>query len=233
MAASPFISWMRAQSGAPVFVNSLGTGFRIWNGVVSRLGRQFRILRYDKRGHGLSDVARTPYGIDDHVSDLAALLDQRSVTQATVVGLSVGGQIALGLAARRPDSVGALVLLDTAHRIGTPESWTARISAVQAGGLESIADAVLERWLSPGYRRDHADMIPLWRNMLARTPTAGYIATCAALRDADLTEDPGANPLSLRSSRFANPARPGQHHGQAHSRRRFPLDPRRRASALY
>ncbi len=180
----------QGSAGLPVlvFANSLGTDFRIWDGVVARLGPRFRTLRYDMRGHGLSDIGRTPYTIDDHAADLAALLDRRSVAQATVVGLSVGGQIALGLAARRPDLVSGLVLLDTAHRIGTPEAWNARIAAVETGGLEAIADAVLERWLSPDYRHNHPAMIPLWRNMLTRTPAEGYAGTCAALRDADLTE---------------------------------------------
>jgi 3-oxoadipate enol-lactonase len=186
-AAIHFMDQGAAERPALVFVNSLGTDFRIWDGVVARLGRRFRMLRYDKRGHGLSDIGRAPYTIDDHVADLAALLDRRRVARATLVGLSVGGQIALGLAARRPDLVQALVLLDTAHRIGTPETWNARIAAVEAGGLESIADAVLERWLSPGYRRDHADIVALWRNMLTRTPARGYAGTCMALRDADLT----------------------------------------------
>jgi 3-oxoadipate enol-lactonase len=176
-----------AERPVLVFANSLGTDLRIWDEVVSRLGSRFRTLRYDKRGHGLSGIGRPPYAIDDHVADLAALLERRGIRRATVVGLSVGGQIALGLAAGRPDLVGALALMDTAPRIGTRETWSARIAAIERGGLESIADALLERWLSPDYRRDNAAAVRLWRNMLTRTPEAGYIGTCAALRDADLT----------------------------------------------
>jgi 3-oxoadipate enol-lactonase len=182
-----------ADTGPPdrpslVFANSLGTDFRIWDGVIAHLGAGFRTFRYDKRGHGLSDIGRTPYTIEDHVTDLAGLLDARQITGAIICGLSVGGQIALGLAARRPDLVRALILSDTAHRIGPPEIWDTRIAAVELGGLASIANAVLERWFTEPYRRDQPAALGVWRNMLVRTPAAGYAATCAALRGADLTE---------------------------------------------
>lgn len=175
------------QGTAVVFANSLGTDFRIWDGVVARLGTARRLLRYDLRGHGLSDAPPAPYTIDDHVADLEALLDARAIKAALVVGLSVGGLIAQGLAARRPDLVRALVLCDTAHRIGTVESWNARIEAVRAGGIASIADAILERWFSKGYRTAMRGELAGYRNMLTRTPVEGYVGTCAALRDADLT----------------------------------------------
>jgi 3-oxoadipate enol-lactonase len=173
---------------ALVFANSLGTDFRIWDGVMACLGGAFRIIRYDKRGHGLSDVGRTPYTIDDHVADLAGLLDARQVGDAVICGVSVGGQIALGLAARRPDLVRSLILSDTAHRIGPPEIWDARIAAIELGGLQSIADAILQRWFSQAYRQKQPTAMAAWRNMLVRMPAAGYAATCAALRESDLTE---------------------------------------------
>lgn len=175
------------QGGTIVFANSLGTDFRIWDGVVARLGTARRLLRYDLRGHGLSDAPPAPYMIGDHVADLEALLDARGIKAALVVGLSVGGLIAQGLAARRPDLVRALVLCDTAHRIGTVESWSARIDAVRTGGIAAIADAILERWFSNGYRTTMQDDLAGYRNMLTRTPVEGYVGTCAALRDADLS----------------------------------------------
>jgi len=175
------------QGTAIVFANSLGTDFRIWDGVVSHLGSGRRLLRHDLRGHGLSDAPPAPYTIDDHAADLEALLDARGIKAALVVGLSVGGLIAQSLAARRPDLVRALVLCDTAHRIGTADSWNARIDAVRAGGIASIADAILERWFSKGYRTTMRDDLAGYRSMLTRTPVEGYVGTCAALRDGDLT----------------------------------------------
>ena len=172
---------------ALVFVNALGTDLTIWDDVIADLGGEFRILCYDLRGQGLSDAPPAPYSIDDHVADLAALLDTHAIKSAIVVGMSVGGMVALALAAARPDLVRLLVLCDTAHKIGTPEMWSARIEAVRANGLVSIADAVLERWLSVEFRQAHAVDLAGYRNMLTRNPAEGYIGTCATLRDTNLT----------------------------------------------
>lgn len=177
-----------AAAHAVVFANSLGTDFRIWDQVVARLGPDLRLLRYDLRGHGLSDAPPAPYSIQDHVADLIALMEARGVRDALIVGLSVGGLVAQGLAAQRPDLARALILCDTAHRIGTAESWSARIDAVRKDGIASIADAILERWFSQAFRERAPVELAGYRNMLTRTPGEGYVGTCAALRDADLTE---------------------------------------------
>lgn len=176
--------------GAPVlvFVNSLGTDFRVWDRVVERLEGKVRWVRHDKRGHGLSDAPPAPYAMDDHVGDLAALLDHLGITGATVCGLSVGGMITQGLAVARPDLVGRLILSNTAHRIGTDAIWNERLAVLRDGGVEALADAVMIRWFSEAFRRDRADEVVLWRAMVTRTPAEGYMGTCAALRDTDLTD---------------------------------------------
>jgi 3-oxoadipate enol-lactonase len=171
-----------------VFANSLGTDLRIWDNVVAHCAGDFRTLRYDLRGHGLSEAPPAPYAIDDNVSDLAALLDACGIKAAVVVGLSVGGMIAQALAARRPDLVRLLVLCDTAHKIGTPEMWNARIAAIRKDGIESIAGALLERWFSSEFRRTRPEDLAGYRNMLTRMPVEGYTGACMALRDADLTQ---------------------------------------------
>jgi 3-oxoadipate enol-lactonase len=181
-----------AESGpedgpALVFSNSLGTDFRIWDPLLAYLPAGLRIIRYDKRGHGLSDCPPLPWGMGDHVADLAGVLDALAVRDAVVCGLSVGGMIAQGLAAERPDLVQALVLCDTGARIGNPEMWDNRIAAVEQGGIESLADAILERWFSRRFRAGEP-ALSLWRNMLIRTPAAGYIGTSMAIRNADLIE---------------------------------------------
>lgn len=178
-----------ALSGAPtiVFANSLGTDFRIWNDVVGDLSRDFGIVLYDKRGHGLSDIGASPYAMDDHVGDLAGLLDHLGVANAVICGLSVGGVIAQGLGASRPDLVRALVLCDTAHKIGTQQLWNDRIAAVKSGGIASLAGPILERWFTPGFRSDDNPAFAGCRNMLVRTTVEGYAGTCVALRDTDYT----------------------------------------------
>jgi 3-oxoadipate enol-lactonase len=171
-----------------VFINSLGTDLRVWDEVAEPLAQNARILRYDKRGHGLSELPATRATMADFAADLAALLDHLGARATTVVGLSIGGMIAQELYRLRPDLVAALVLCDTAHRIGTAESWGARIGAVETDGIEAIADGVMERWFSEDFRANRRDELAGWRAMLTRTPQDGYLAACGALRDADLTQ---------------------------------------------
>ena len=112
------------------------------------------------------------------------------MTDVVVCGLSVGGIIAQGLAAERPDLVRAVILCDTAAKIGDPDLWDDRIRAVREKGIAAMADAVMERWFTPAFRRERADF-PLYRNMLTRTTPGGYAGTCAAIRDTDLRESTG------------------------------------------
>jgi 3-oxoadipate enol-lactonase len=179
-----------ALEGKPVIVfsNSLGTDFRIWRDVIVRLAGDFAVVTYDKRGHGLSDVGQAPYSMDDHVADLAGLLDLLGVRDALVCGLSVGGLIAQRLYARRPDLVRALILCDTGHKIGTTQLWNDRIEAIEAAGIEAISEQILERWFTPDYRTNETEAFAGYRNMLCRTPVAGYTGTAAAIRDTDFTE---------------------------------------------
>jgi 3-oxoadipate enol-lactonase len=176
-------------AGTPlVFLNSLGTDLRLWDSITPVFASRFRVIRYDKRGHGLSDCPPVPYTIRDHTEDLEGLLDALRISSAILVGISVGGMIALDFARLYPRRVKALVLCSTAPKIGKPEGWNARITAVQAGGMASIADAVLTRWFTPTFVETHLAVYRGFRNMLMRTDADGYIGTCAALRDTDLTE---------------------------------------------
>jgi len=182
----------RAYGRIIVFVNSLGTDFRIWDEVVPALAASARVIRYDLRGHGLSDAMPAQRGIDDHVDDLLALLDHLGAPRATIIGLSVGGMIAQRLAILAPQRVEALVLCCTAAKIGSPEMWADRIKALQNGGLGTIADAVLERWFTKRFREHKKADLEGWRNMLVRTPLEGYVDACAAIRDADFRAEIGA-----------------------------------------
>lgn len=179
----------RADDGRPtiVFINSLGTDSRIWHQVLPKLAEDYTILTYDKRGHGLSGLGSPPYSIDDHVSDLAGLLDHLALSRVIVCGLSVGGLIAQGLYKSRPDLVKALVLSNTAHKIGTNEIWAARIAAVEENGIGSILEAIMQRWFTEGFRRPENAAYQAYCNMLVRQPVSGYSGTCAAIRDADFT----------------------------------------------
>ena len=171
-----------------VFANSLGSDLRIWDGVVSHLVGKFTIIRYDKRGHGLSDVPAPPYSLDDLVLDLVGLLDALEIKEATICGLSVGGVIAQGLAISRPDRVRGLVLCDTGMRIGSFASWEERIATVKESGLSKLVGPSMERWFSAAFREHRSVEMQGYANMLLRIPAAGYLGTSYALRDADLTQ---------------------------------------------
>lgn len=174
-----------AQGARPVvFLNSLGTDFRIWQGVVERLSGM-PILMMDKRGHGLSDAGEI--SIAGLARDVADLMDHLGLSGALICGVSVGGLIAQALVAERPDLVAGLVLCNTGAKIGDTEGWNARIATVESAGLGAIAEAILERWFSTSFRATMPAELAGYRNMLTRTTAIGYAATCAAIRDADLT----------------------------------------------
>jgi 3-oxoadipate enol-lactonase len=172
---------------AIVFSNSLGTDFRVWDELVPHLPPNLRVIRYDKRGHGLSEATPGPYAMKVLAEDLAALLDHLGIKGAAVVGLSVGGMIAQGLASLRPDLVSALVLMDTAHKIGTQDGWNGRIDTVRQKGMTAVAEGILAGWFTEAYRSAMPDFQG-YRAMLLRNDIEGYTGVCAALRDADLTE---------------------------------------------
>ena len=170
--------------GAPVvFSNSLGTDLRLWDKVLPLLPKGLKFIRYDKRGHGLSSLPPAPYTMGALVRDVEKLLDLLGVKDCAFVGLSIGGMIAQGLAVKRLDLVRAVVLSNTGAKIGTPEMWQQRIDGVNANGIESLADAVMERWFSKGFRA--TPELELWRNMLVRQPDAGYAGCSAAISGTD------------------------------------------------
>jgi len=178
----------RPVAGRPalVFVNSLGTDFRIWDRVTAHLGRRFSILRFDERGHGLSGLGEPPYDLAVMAEDLRALLDHYGIEKAIVCGLSVGGMIAMTLAAAHPERVSGLILCDTAHRIGGAAFWAERIAIIERDGLEALGDPVMVRWFSESFRAEKPAETAAWRAMVVRQDPRGYAGTCAALRDGDL-----------------------------------------------
>jgi len=182
---------LTAGDGVPVvFLNSLGTDLRIWDDVLPELAPDTPILRMDKHGHGLSGEGSNGNGtanMDRLISDAAGLMDHLGLAGALVCGVSVGGMIAQGLAAARPDLVRGLVLCCTGARIGDAESWAARIDTVQAGGLSPMADGILSRWFSPCFHSERPADLDGYRAMLTRTPASGYAAVCAVIRDTDLS----------------------------------------------
>lgn len=172
------------EDGPPVvFANSLGTDLRLWDPILPLLPEGLRIIRFDKRGHGLSSCPDGPYSMGSLISDTERLLDLLNVQDSVFVGLSIGGMIAQGLAIKRLDLVRAMVLSNTAAKIGNPPMWADRIQAIKAGGIECLADTVMARWFGAEFRA--TPELSLWRNMLTQQKDQGYIGCCAAISGTD------------------------------------------------
>jgi len=178
----------RDDRPALMFANSLGSDLRIWDDLAERLSSQFKVIRYDHRGHGLSDAPPPPYSAEDLADDIIALLDHLEIRQATLCGVSVGGLIAQAAAVKYPERVRALVLSDTGARIGSVESWQQRIEMIRADGVASIEKMTMERWFSVGFRQRRPADVRGYATMLRQTSLDGYVGTCGALRDGDLRD---------------------------------------------
>ena len=171
---------------ALVFANSLGADLRMWDAQVGPLSQTLRLVRYDCRGHGGSGLSGEAVTIERLGRDLLVLLDYLGIERAHLCGLSLGGLIAQWMAARHPERVWRVVFAHTAARIGTVESWEARIAAVRASGMEAVREAVVARFLSAEFRARRPEVTRAVGDMVTATNPEGYIAACLALRDADL-----------------------------------------------
>jgi 3-oxoadipate enol-lactonase len=168
-----------------VLSNSLGTRLDMWSPQMPALQENFRVLRYDTRGHGQSTVTPGPYSIPQLGADVIALMDHLNIARADFCGLSMGGMTGMWLGAHQPERIGRLALCNTAARLGTPELWNARIDQVMNEGMAAVIPAVLDRWFTPGYQQRAPREVGVVRQMLLETAPAGYAANCAAIRDMD------------------------------------------------
>lgn len=179
-----------ADGEVVVLSNSVGSDLRMWDPQVKTLvDNGFRIIRYDTRGHGLSPVLSGPYGIDDLVDDVVALLDRVGAASAHFVGLSLGGMTGIRLGRRAPERVESLVLCCTSARPGNTRMWLDRATKARAEGMADIADGAVGRWFTPAWRAENPEVAREMREMAARTPAEGYAAACEMLADLDLTRD--------------------------------------------
>lgn len=177
--------------GAPVmvFANSLGTDLRIWDSTVAHYSDRFRCIRYDKRGHGLTDATEGDYTMAQLGKDLAGLLDHLGVTDYIMAGVSIGGLISQQIYHDRPAGIRALIMCDTAAKLGTAEMWQERIAAARSEtGIAGMSDAVMQRWFRPRFHQENPVELQGYTNMLVRIPSAGYAGCSCAIRDVDLRD---------------------------------------------
>lgn len=199
---------------APVVVlsNALGTTLEMWRPQVRALAVTRRLLRYDHRGHGRSEVPPGPYAIADLGADLLELLDRLGIERCSFAGISLGGVIGMWLAAAAAERIDRLALVSTVTRFGSRDGWIQRAAEVRAQGMAGTAAAAIERWFTPALRAREPALVERFRLMLEQTPPEGYAGCCEALAECDFAGRLGAirAPTLVVAAEFDATAPPDQ-----------------------
>jgi 3-oxoadipate enol-lactonase len=178
------------RAGAPVLVMgiSLGTSMSMWAPQIEALSERFSLVVYAHRGHDTSDVPPGPYSLDQLGADVMAMLDDLGVGKASHCGLSLGGMVAIWLAATRPELVERLGVCCTAAYFGPAAKYGERAQRVRISGTEPEVEASLQRWFTPGFASRHPDVAAAAAGWLRDTPREGYAGCCEALDRMDLRD---------------------------------------------
>jgi 3-oxoadipate enol-lactonase len=178
---------LSGPSNAPVvvFAGSLGSSLRMWDPQADALSGQFRVLRYDHRGHGESPSPEGPYAISELAGDVLALLDRLGIERVAFCGLSLGGMVGIWLGAHAQQRLTSLTLCCTSAHFDDPAPWLDRAAAVRAEGTASIAAGVVERWFTPDWAARHNDVVQRAAGMIYATPDEGYASCAEAIADWD------------------------------------------------
>lgn len=178
---------VEGRDGGPTIMlsNSLGATMQMWEPQMAALTKLYRVVRYDRRGHGKSAIPPGPYSMERFGKDVLAILDDLNIEKVHWCGLSMGGMVGQWLGANAPDRIGKLILANTACYYPDPTNWNNRIKAVSENGIASIADTVIAAWLTADFREREPQIAAKLKAMLIATPQQGYIACCEALSKLD------------------------------------------------
>ena len=186
---------IEGKEGAPwlTFSNSLATNLHMWDAQAAALADDFRILRYDKRGHGESDVPEGPYDFSMLVGDVIGLWDALGIGKSHFVGLSIGGMTAMGLGARHADRLNSIVISNAIAEAPAQfvAAWDERIAIVEAEGMGALAAPTVERWSSDEFLDSGSPVLDDLRAMVAATPAGGFIGCARALQGLDFEKSLG------------------------------------------
>jgi 3-oxoadipate enol-lactonase/4-carboxymuconolactone decarboxylase len=171
-----------------VFSTSVGATLEMWDPQARAFAGRFRVLRYDTRGHGRSQVVDRRVSIEDLADDLAGLLDALKIDKAHLIGLSLGGMTGQALALRRPEKLESLILMATSAHVPPPEAWTQRAETVRSQGMEAIAGVVMGRWFTADFMKRAPDVVAETRERFVSHHPNGYALCCEAIRDMDLRQ---------------------------------------------
>lgn len=169
-----------------VFSNSLGTTLEMWDRQAEALAGRYRVLRYDTRGHGRSELIDKPTSLDDLADDLAGLLDGLHIDKAHIVGLSLGGMTAQTMGFRHPGRVASLTLMATAAIMPQRQLWEQRIETARAKGCAALVDGVIQRWFTAETLKSRLELTTPVRERFTGISGVGYAVCCQAIRDMDL-----------------------------------------------
>jgi 3-oxoadipate enol-lactonase len=176
----------KKDAPAVMLSHALGGTLSQWDAIMPALIDQFRVIRYDSRGHGQSDAPPGPYSNDMLGRDALAILDALDLARSAFIGLSMGGMTAMWLGIHVPERVSALVLANTTPFIPNKAIWDENIARAQTQGIATIAPPTMDRWFGATYKAANPDGLALHTRTMADMAVAGYIGSCAALRDVDL-----------------------------------------------
>jgi 3-oxoadipate enol-lactonase len=172
--------------------NSLGTDLHMWDAQAPAFAKHFRLVRYDRRGHGRSGAPPGPYSIEMLGRDVLAVLDGLGIRKTNWCGLSMGGMVGMWLGANAPERIERLVLSNTTGGFASKDPWNDRIKIVREKGMAALVDLTMERWFTKEFRERHDDKVKPVRETLLKTPVQGYIGCCEAIRDMDQRDTIGA-----------------------------------------
>jgi 3-oxoadipate enol-lactonase len=175
---------------APVLIlsNSLGTDHGMWDPQMPEFTRHFRVVRYDRRGHGKSGVPAPPYTMEQLGRDVLAIMDGLGIKRANWCGLSMGGMVGQWLGANAPDRFDRLVLCNTSSFYPDKDTWTERIAAVKKNGIAAVAKTVPARWFTEGFIAREAAQVARLQKMVEATALDGYVGCCEAIKAMDHRE---------------------------------------------
>jgi 3-oxoadipate enol-lactonase len=178
---------LEGREGAPTLMlsNSLGTNLHMWDDQANEFAKHFRLIRYDRRGHGQSGAPKGPYSFDRFGRDILSILDGLRVKKANWCGLSMGGMDGQWLGANAPDRIEKLVLANTHYHYADKAPWADRLRFLEQHALSDMVVANMERWFTAGFRARAPQAIERMTQMFVATNHGGYSACVAAVRDID------------------------------------------------
>lgn len=181
---------VEGSDSAPALMlsNSLGTNLHMWDDQAGEWSKHFRLVRYDRRGHGKSGVPKGPYSMQRFGRDVLAILDALKIKKTSWCGLSMGGMVGQWLGANAPERIDKLILSNTNSYYADKGPWNDRIKFVQEKGLEALVDANMQRWFTEGFRKRSPQVIARMKAMFVATKLPGYVGSCEAVRDMDFRE---------------------------------------------